>query len=100
MGLTDGCSFTMHSTAASMMNPITTRMHVPYVAEALMVANIRDDLIDRVTELTHGNRHDYITRGDVSQIVDATLQALNEQRDEPDDEPDDAMGTEDDLGKV
>lgn len=41
----------------------------------------RDQLIDRVTEMTEGNRHDYLTRGDVSQIIDATLQVLE---DEPD----------------
>jgi hypothetical protein len=59
----------------------------------------REELIDRVNELTSGNRHDYLTRGDVSQIVDATLQAITEKELEPE-EADDAMGTEDDLGKV
>jgi hypothetical protein len=37
----------------------------------------REELIDSVTELTSGNRHDYLTRGDVAQIVDATIQALS-----------------------
>jgi len=60
---------------------------------------VREDLIDRVTELTSGNRHDYLTRGDVAQIVDATMQALSEKEEKPEGD-DDAMGTEDDLGEV
>ena len=60
---------------------------------------IREDLIDRVNDLTSGNRHDYLTRGDVAQIVDATMQVLSEKEEESE-VADDAMGTEDDLGKV
>jgi hypothetical protein len=66
----------------------------------------REELIDRVNEATSGNRHDYLTRGDVAQIVDATLSVLGSDVNVPDpqggrdEEGDDAMGTEDDLGKV
>jgi hypothetical protein len=33
-------------------------------------------LVDRVNARTEGNRHDYLTRGDVAQVVEATLAEL------------------------
>jgi hypothetical protein len=37
----------------------------------------REELIDRVNEMTSGNRHDYLTRKDVGQIVDATIRVMS-----------------------
>lgn len=48
---------------------------VRYVHKEITVD--REELIERVTQATAGNRHDYLTRGDVAQIVDATLQVMS-----------------------
>jgi hypothetical protein len=49
----------------------------------------REELIDRVNDATSGNRHDYLTREDVAQIVNSTLEELgvpNHGIPEPDEE--------------
>lgn len=56
-------------------------------------------LVDRVTEDTHGTQGDPLSREEVEQVISATLVALSDAGVEglP---ADDSMGTEDDLGTV
>lgn len=85
MVLSIGRSFITPWMDVSTASPTTTWIIVPSARRIFMD---RDELIDRVTELTSGNRNDYLTRGDVSQIIDATLQVMQGESDaEPPAEP-------------
>ena len=51
----------------------------------------RDSLVDRVADKTKGTEGDPLTRAEVEQVVDATLQELGDRG--PLDEPDSAPET-------
>lgn len=95
-----GISYITHLMGVSTPNQTIEETYVRY-AEVKAEMD-REDLINKVNDMTSGNRHDYLTRKDVEQIVDATLVAQGNvpEPDGPPAQPDDAMGTEDDLGEV
>src|SRR4051794_7011383 len=73
--LSAGRSFITPWMDASTPNRTMIETIVRYVHKEITVD--REELIERVTQATAGNRHDYLTRGDVAQIVDATLQVMS-----------------------
>lgn len=71
-----GMSYITHLMAVNIQSQIIEETYVRYATVGVIQMEMdREELINRVNDMTAGNRHDYLTRKDVEQIVDATLVA-------------------------